>query len=374
MVACRDSDRDGYGDGCELGPDCDDFNHEVPGPERCNGEDDDCDFDVDEDFPLGDACDVPGGCAGRIECAAGEAVCRAQAADRCNGEDDDCDGEIDEGARNSVRCLTELYGQCIGGRMRCEDGAARCVPETEPGVEEEICDGRDQDCDGVVDEDVEPPRCYPGPDGTEGVGECVAGGRRCDAGRHVTCVGARTPLAERCDGLDDDCDGRVDEKLGCGCALGARRVCLPRAPAIGGHGACRAGEQRCIDGQWGPCEGRIDPEPEICDGLDNDCDGLLDERAIGVDTACRAGRGRCAAGGLFVCEGGHLRCDAQLRPPDQERCGDQVDVDCNGVAGVSPAVGMPCMTPGQVDGLIICERDTSDFGDGRLYTTCVESL
>jgi hypothetical protein len=83
---------------------------------------------------------------------------------------------------------------------------------------------------------------------------------------------------ERCgDGEDGDCDGVVDD--GCGCEPGAVQPCFPGPPGRRGVGACTDGTQNCqMDGTWGACEGGIGPRPDVCNGLDNLCDGCSERR------------------------------------------------------------------------------------------------
>ena len=105
------------------------------------------------------------------------------------------------------------------------------------------------------------------------------------------------PHTESCgNGADDDCDGSVDE--GCACTPGAVQGCFHGQPGRRGVGACVDGMQTCQgDGEfgiWGPCTGGITPHTEICDGVDNDCNGCADDNpeCCAVLLACPT-RARC---------------------------------------------------------------------------------
>src|SRR6185295_5070642 len=117
----------------------------------------------------------------------------------------------------------------IYGTRVCAPGGGSTVCEGQiPDIRAEVCNGKDDDCDGAVDNLT----------GTCGIeaGACHAGARGCGTDGHEICDGATTPGDELCNGVDDDCDGKIDEgfDLGVPCAVGVgacrrtgMRVCAP---------------------------------------------------------------------------------------------------------------------------------------------------
>ncbi len=121
----------------------------------------------------------------------------------CDGQDNDCDGAIDF---YGVKC----GGACGGGMMKCVEGELQACNAPSPKLE--TCNGIDDDCDGIVDNSPAVEFCYTGAqtDLTATNSPCRPGILRCEMARKV-CRGQVLPVGEVCNGLDDDCDGVVDD-------------------------------------------------------------------------------------------------------------------------------------------------------------------
>ncbi|MCA9557405.1 MAG: hypothetical protein KC583_02465, partial [Myxococcales bacterium] len=133
------------------------------------------------------------------------------------------------------------------------------------------------------------------------------------------CPGRRDEL---CNDVDDDDDGQVDEAFpdkGLPCRLG--------------EGACAAdGTVVCSpDGKELLCDATPGvAADETCNGVDDDCDGAVDEDFPTLGEACSAGDGPCRVDGVLACDdAGAVACDAVARPGEGETCND-VDDDCDG--------------------------------------------
>jgi len=189
----------------------------------------------------------------------------------CNGADDDCDGAIDEDFPTLGNACTDGdLGVCEGtGTVQCNAAGdnTECVI-TDPGQTPmaETCDGTDENCNGLIDEGL-------------------------------NCTGGCTPTGQpdNCDGIDDDCDGAIDEDdpaIGTSCGQSNTPPCM-------------FGMNLCIGGNI-VCVGEIPPGTEICNGLDDDCDGNADNMAMcPAQTSCIEGGCRIAcAGGEFDCPAG----------------------------------------------------------------------
>jgi hypothetical protein len=191
----------------------------TPAPEICDGVDNNCNALVDDVPGRGDACANANGfgsCAGLMDCVADakDLVCLGPepAADLCDYQDNDCDGEADEGYGGLYQSCSVGVGLCTRfGFQVCTTNGAGVACNVSPGPpKNEICNGVDDDCDGDADEDWPAlgDVCF------EGQGVCQgAGVQICAANAQGTqCTATPSPPGEEiCNGVDDDCDGTVDE-------------------------------------------------------------------------------------------------------------------------------------------------------------------
>jgi hypothetical protein len=268
----------------------------------------------------------------------------------CNGVDDDCNGTVDDVRGLGAECSVGLGACQRQGVTLCGgDGALHC--QATPGQPApEVCDGIDNDCDGRVDQTAAGAPltrpCFDGaPPAQPGDGLCRAGTQTCRGGAwSVQCDGEVGPATEVCDGADNDCDGQVDDVAGgCTCRPGERRDCYDGPPGTAGTGMCHAGRQQCgQDGRsWGACEGEVLPMDEVCDGFDEDCDGRVDEEASDVGGPCQLNRGACSLGERACVDGVPL-CQP-VSNGARELCNGQDD-DCDGVVD-GPAADAACAAP-----------------------------
>ena len=382
----EDGDDDGFGTAdvdpvisCDPVPgrstrssDCDDRTRGVSpaAREMCNGEDDDCNGRADFVIRPGDTEDddgdgFPDRACGGNDCDDTNPDVYPGAPEVCDGIDNDCDGVAD-GADAMALWHLDLDGDGYGdassepiedcdaqpGRvpngLDCDDGQATI----RPGVSD-LCDGVDQDCDGTVDEDAVRTAFYADVDGdgfASGAGTpvfaCIpVDGRServgdCDDGDGEAFPGAM----ERCNDADDDCDGEVDED--------APRMFFPDLDDDGSGDEGSAGELTC-DPPMGWVEtnddcddgdpARFPANREVCDGVDNDCDGTID--GAPADAAC-AGvdgvmSGTCEAGVCVVaaCEDGRADCDGGTNGCETVTASDPLN--CGG-CGTTCAVADSC--------------------------------
>jgi hypothetical protein len=297
--------------------------------EVCDGFDNDCNsrtLDGDDDPALGGACDGDDGdlCFDDVfaQCMDGVLRCTSGLGevDACDGTDDDCDPASADGAEDPLMgapcdgddadlCLDDVYGGCLGGVMQCGGG----------DDDLDVCNDADDDCD---------PASLDGSEDVRLGGPCDGDDTDlCEDDRHDGCLlGALTCSIgtddlDVCDGVDNDCspatpDGDKDPlvRLGCDGADADR---------------CEEGALACVGAQL-VCSDDTGDVIEACNGVDDDCDGVLppDERDADGD-----GYGVCAGD----CDDLPAGCGAACSPgagekyaAAPERCRDGLDNDCDG--------------------------------------------
>ena len=385
----------------EPATDCDDTRSSVnpAAVEVCNGLDDNCDGRIDEtglttyyrdgdgdgygDAAGGttDACGVPTGYAATSDdCNDGDASIRPGATEVCNGVDDNCVGGIDEGGvcSGTPCCFGgDCDGVCgtaiIGG-----DGACAAPPL----FGAEVCDSADNDCDGSIDEGVQT-EFYRDVDG-DGFGRTASGTTTacsapsgyvsnttdCNDGNGAVYPGApEVPgdeVDQSCDGaelcfVDADNDGYrlattvASANVSCGDS-GEARSSEPTGDCNDGNSAIRPGATEVCNGVDDNCDGSIDEGVQSTFYRDADGDGF-GSSASGTTAACSApsgyvsnssdcndGNASIRPGGTEVCNGADDDCDGSIDEGVQSTFYRDVDGDGYGNAGGGTTVA--CFAPG----------------------------
>ena len=320
-----------------------------PSPDICDGKDNNCNGVIDENLTQPTTCGV-GVCSGNTGfkvCSAGKWVndtcnpLNGASPEVCDGHDNNCNGFVDENLTMSTTCGV---GVCSGntGFKVCSAGVwvnDTCNPFI--GATNEICNGKDDNCNGFVDENlIQSSTC--------GLGVCASnkGFKTCAFGVWTsdTCNPFNGSSVDLCnDTLDNNCNGFVNE--GCPCVIGTNVSC-----GQSNVGECKLGTQTCTGNQWGPCIGNVTSVPEVCDGKDNDCDGVIDNGLIAPSQPCSVSVGVCAKTGTQIktctntASGWSTawgNCSVAAGSPSAEIC-DNLDNDCDGFVDENLTMSTTC--------------------------------
>ena len=358
----EDFDNDGYGNpdvsvencGAPEGfvadnTDCDDTDGDIyPNqPDLCNGVNEDCDDTTADGVGeawFGEACDGADADAcldGALECVDAAQTCSDDATsgvEACNGVDDDCDGLTDEGVLTTFYQDSDQDGfgnadatttACaqpngfVGNPLDCNDSSQAINPDAD-----EICNGIDDDCDDLTldgADEVQLGQTCDGPDSDA----CEEGSWAC-AGGSMVCSDATDNSVEVCNGVDDDCNGQTDENLLLTFYQDADNDGFGNAAAT--TKACSAPEGYVTDtSDCNDADGSVNPDAiELCNGVDDDCSAATSDGSeeAWYETPCDGPDDDLCEEGQLKCVGGSASCN-DATGNNAEVC-DGVDNDCDG--------------------------------------------
>ena len=320
--------------------------------EHCDGKDNDCDGEVDEVVEEASSeCPGVGVCSAGVprRCIDKTMVCWFKDVENyeideksCDSLDNDCDDDVDEAFGHPGDYCTEfqVVGECANSLVTCEDGEWKCTPQGfyEPGIET-TCDGLDNDCDGTADEDLTKltaSTCHkvgvcslPGAQDT--IATCINGAWECNYDN----VEYYEDTEQLCDGLDNDCDGDIDESV-----VTNTVQCDEASKAKLSEGECAKTNPenvaKCVGGEV-QCFFSSDSIPffentEIsCDGKDNDCDGEVDESTVQAPPGACDTKGVCQLNSAAYCSPDGWKCTyGSVDYEEIESTCDGLDNDCDG--------------------------------------------
>ncbi|MFT3841827.1 MAG: MopE-related protein [Myxococcaceae bacterium] len=382
-------------DGCKENEICENLGTDADGGERfacvpdvpglCSA----CQTDVDCPYPgdrclalgsehiCGRDCSFNGACPSSYKCADGNDALGGAVQKQCQPNSGTCQCTTISAGMTIPCAATNNLGSCMGVQT-CNppagyDACSAHIPAPE------TCNGIDDDCNGMTDENLGNTSC--------GKGECKRTAENCVNGSPNYCVPGDAGM-EVCDGKDNDCDGTVDNGFDLtndkdNCGMCGNKCQLPHATPICSQSMCKIG---MCDMGWANADG-IDSNGceysctptnmgiEICDGLDNNCNGMIDEGFLlasdpnncgmcnhicniangNIATyACNASQ--CAIG---TCNAGFDDCDQQYATG----CEQNVASDVNNCGGCNHHCTIPNATPGCAGSMCVVGMCNMGFAD-----------